>query len=98
MNAADGGAAARRFRAVAGLTVEPIEALVSRVSSPGDYRLPPRACVLQTDRQVGGRELVACLLRPLDKAYIIPPEGIAKACINPLIWIFESIEIKMMQV
>ena len=95
---ADPGAAVRRRRVVAGLNVQLIEALFSRVSLSGDNRLPSRARVFQADRQVGRRELVGCLLWPLDKAYVIPLERIAKACINPFMRIFESIEIKMMQV
>jgi hypothetical protein len=95
---ADPGAAVTTRRAIAGLNVQLIEALLSCVSLSGDCRLPSLARVLQPDRQVGGRELVACFLWPLDKAYIIPVERIAKACINPFMWIFEPIEIKMMQV
>ena len=95
---ADPGAAVESRRVVAGLSVQLIETLLSRVSLSGDCGLPSRARVLQPNRQVGQRELVPCFLRPLHNAYTIPLERIAKACIDPFMGIFESIEIKVMQV
>ena len=83
---------------VGGLNVQLLETLLSRVSLSGDRRLPSCVRVLQSDRQVGWGEPVACFLRPLHQPYIIPIEGIAKACINPFARVFEAIKIKVMQV
>ena len=83
---------------VVGLNVQLIETLLSRVSLSGDRSLPSCVRVFQSDRQVGGGEFVACFLGPLHQPYIIPIEGIPKARINPFMRVFESIEIKVMQV
>jgi hypothetical protein len=92
------GTAERSRRVVGGLNVQVIETLLSRISLSGDGRLPSCIRVLQSYGQVGRGELVACFLWPLHEAYIIPIEGVAKARINPFMRVFESIEIKVMQV
>jgi hypothetical protein len=85
-------------RARRGRRIERAQTLPSGCARRAQHCLAPIAREREVNLEVGGGQGAARVLGPFDEADRASAEVVAEACVEPILFMFESIKIKVIQV